>query len=140
MIRTKITFSEVFLWPPFIWNIFKYFFIDGWITFTEFFWMIRFLSHQIFNWSNFYLIRFLSDQIFIWSYFYLIRFFSTRFLSDHIRPAPKRLVNNQTGHFLLRQSVHQFIMKSRSPRVVSFKAQYEETDGPENGTWNQYSD
>ena len=30
-------------------------------------------------------------------------------------------------------------MKSRSPRVVSFKAQYEETDGPANGvTWNHY--
>ena len=54
-----------------VWNIFKYFFIDGRITFTEYFWMIRFLSHQIFNWSNFYLIRFLSGQIFIWSDFYL---------------------------------------------------------------------
>ena len=59
---------------------------------------------------------------------------------SQLRPAPKRLVKHQTGHSLLRQSVHQFIMKSRSPRVVSFKAQYEETDGPENGTWNQYSD
>ena len=57
---------------------------------------------------------------------------------SQLRTAPKRLVKHQTGHSLLRQSVHQFIMKSRSPRVVSFKAQYEETDGPENGTWNQY--
>ena len=23
---------------------------------------------------------------------------------------------------------------------MSFKAKYEETDGPKNGTWNQYSD
>ena len=58
---------------------------------------------------------------------------------SQLRPAPKRLVNHQTGHSLLRQSVYQFIMKSRSPRVVSFKKQYEETDGPANGvTWNQY--
>ena len=30
-------------------------------------------------------------------------------------------------------------MKSGSPRVATFKAQYEETDGPANGeTWCQY--
>jgi hypothetical protein len=58
---------------------------------------------------------------------------------SQLRPAPKRLVKHQTGDSLLRQSVHQFIMKSRSPRVVTFKSQYEETDGPANGeTWNQY--
>ena len=56
---------------------------------------------------------------------------------SQLRPAPKRLPKHPTGHSLLRQSVYQFIMKSRSPRVVSFKAQYEETDA--NGvTWNQY--
>ena len=60
-------------------------------------------------------------------------------IHSQLRPALKRIVKHQTGHSLLRQSVHQFIMKSRSPRVVSFKAQYEETDGPANGvTWNQY--
>ena len=58
---------------------------------------------------------------------------------SQLRHAPKRLVNHKTGHSLLRQSLHQFIMKSRSPRVVSFKSQYEETEGPANGvTWNQY--
>ena len=58
---------------------------------------------------------------------------------SQLRPAPKRLVKQQTGHFLLRQSVHQFILKSRSPSVVNFKVRYEETDGPANGvTWNQY--
>ena len=60
-------------------------------------------------------------------------------ISSQLRPAPKRLVRHKTGHTLLRQSVHQFIMKSRSPRVATFKAQYEETDGPANGeTWCQY--
>ena len=58
---------------------------------------------------------------------------------SQLRPAPKRLVKHRRGHSLLRQSVHQFIMKSRSPRVVEFKAQYEETDGIVNQeSWNQY--
>jgi hypothetical protein len=58
---------------------------------------------------------------------------------SQLRAAPKRLVSHKTGHSLLRQSVHQLIMKSRSPRVVLFKAQYEETDGRANKeSWNQY--
>ena len=58
---------------------------------------------------------------------------------SQLRSAPKRLIRTQNGHSLLRQSVHQFIMKSRSPRVVEFKAQYEETDGIVNQkSWNQY--
>ena len=58
---------------------------------------------------------------------------------SQLRPAPKRLVKHRTGHSLLRQSVHQFIMKSRSPRVVEFKAQYEETNGIVSQlSWNQY--
>jgi hypothetical protein len=60
-------------------------------------------------------------------------------IASQLRSAPKRLVIHKTGHSLLRQSVHQFIMKSRSPRVVLFKAQYEETDGSANKeSWNQY--
>ena len=60
-------------------------------------------------------------------------------INSQLRPAPKRLVKHKTGHSLLRQSVYQFIMKSRSPRVALFKAQYEETDGPANGeTWSNY--
>ena len=31
---------------------------------------------------------------------------------NQLRPAPKRLVKHRTGHSLMRQSVHQFIMKS----------------------------
>jgi hypothetical protein len=59
-------------------------------------------------------------------------------IASQLRPAAKRLINHKTGHSLLRQSVHQFIMKSRSPRVVMFKAQYEETDGIANKeSWNQ---
>ena len=58
---------------------------------------------------------------------------------SQLRPAPKRLVRHNAGHSLLRQSVNQFIMKSRSPRITQFKVQYEETDGPANGqTWSQY--
>ena len=58
---------------------------------------------------------------------------------SQLRPAPKRLVKHRTGHSLLRQSVHQFIMKSRSPRVEEFKTQYEETDGIVNEkSRNQY--
>ena len=58
---------------------------------------------------------------------------------SQLRPAPKRLVRHKTGHSLLRQCVHQFIMKSRSPRIATFRSQYEETDGPVNGeTWSQY--
>ena len=58
-----------------------------------------------------------------------------------LRPAPRRLVRHQTGHSLLRRSVHQFIVKSKSPRVAMLKTQYEETDGIINGeTWNKYWD
>ena len=60
-------------------------------------------------------------------------------ICSQLRPAPKRLVRHRTGHSLLRQSVHQFIIKSKSPRVLELKVQYEETDGLANGeTWNQY--
>jgi hypothetical protein len=60
---------------------------------------------------------------------------------SQLRPAPRRLVRNQTGHSLLRRSVHQFIVKSKSPRVAMLKTQYEETDGIINGeTWNKYWD
>ena len=56
-----------------------------------------------------------------------------------LRSAPKRLAKHKTGHVLLRQSVHQFITKSRSPRVALLRSQYEETDGPANQeTWDQY--
>ena len=58
---------------------------------------------------------------------------------SQLRSAPKRLIRTPNGHSLLRQSVHQFIVKSRSPRVAMLKVQYEETDGLVNGeTWEQY--
>ena len=57
---------------------------------------------------------------------------------SQMRAKPKRLVTNKGGHSLLRWDVRQFIMKSRSPRIAEFKAQYEETDGCVNGkTWKQ---
>ena len=56
-----------------------------------------------------------------------------------LRTAPRRLIKYATGHSLLRQNVHQFMMKSRSPRIVALKLQFEETDGLVNGeTWNEY--
>ena len=58
---------------------------------------------------------------------------------SQLRSAPKRLIRTSNGHLLLRQGVHQFIVKSRSPRVAMLKVQYEETDGLVNGeTWEQY--
>ena len=58
---------------------------------------------------------------------------------SYLRPKPKKIVNLQTGHFILRQKVMDFIMKSKTQRVQSFRRQYEETDGNVNGeTWKQY--
>ena len=58
---------------------------------------------------------------------------------SHLRPKPKRLVQQRNGHSTLRKDVMQFTMKSRMPRIAEFKAQYEETDGKVNGkTWHQY--
>ena len=58
---------------------------------------------------------------------------------NHLRPWPKRLVQQKSGHSTLRTDVFQFIMKSRMPRIVEFRTQYEETDGSANAkTWHQY--
>ena len=46
---------------------------------------------------------------------------------NQMRAKPKRLVTNKKVHSMLRCDVRQFIMKSRSPRITEFKAQYEET-------------
>ena len=58
---------------------------------------------------------------------------------NQLRPTTRRLVRYGAGHTLLRQNVHQFIMKSKSPRVAALRLQYEETDGLVSGeNWNQY--
>ena len=58
---------------------------------------------------------------------------------SQLRPATRRLLKSKAGHHLLRQSVQQFIMKSKSPRITALKSQYEETDGLVKGdTWNEY--
>ena len=55
---------------------------------------------------------------------------------DQLRLAPRRILRKASSHSLLRQAVHQFIMKSKSPRVMMLRLQYEETDGLVNGeTW-----
>ena len=60
-------------------------------------------------------------------------------ISCQLRPATRRLLKCETGHHLLRKSVHQFIIKSKSPRINELKSQYEETDGLVGGeTWNEY--
>ena len=60
-------------------------------------------------------------------------------ISSQLRPATRRLIKWKTGHSLLRQSVHQFIKKSKSPRKKDLKSQYEETDGIVNReTWDEY--
>ena len=58
---------------------------------------------------------------------------------SQLRPAPRRLIKYATGHSQLRQNVHQFMIKSKIPRVASLKLQFEETDGLVTGeTWNEY--
>ena len=50
-------------------------------------------------------------------------------ISSQLRPTLTRLLKHNTGHQLLRQNVHKFIIKSRSPRIATLRLQYEETDG-----------
>ena len=58
---------------------------------------------------------------------------------NQLRPSLQRLAKHKQGHTLLRQSVHAFMMKSKHPRVATFKEQYEETECQVNGiSWNQY--
>ena len=52
---------------------------------------------------------------------------------NQLRPKVKRLAKHVSGHTLLRQSVHAFIMKSRHPRVTEFRQQYEELEGQISG-------
>ena len=47
---------------------------------------------------------------------------------SYLRPALKQLVNLRSGHHTLRRKVMDFIMKSKTQRVMLFKQQYEETD------------
>ena len=58
---------------------------------------------------------------------------------QQIRPSIQRLAKHRYGHTVLRQNVQAFMMKSRHPRVVMFRAQYEETEGQVSSTsWTQY--
>ena len=58
---------------------------------------------------------------------------------NYIRPAIKRFVSHKDGHSVLRREVRKFIIKSKTQRIVKFRAQYEETDGPANKeTWDRY--
>ena len=60
-------------------------------------------------------------------------------ISSQLRTATRRLVKNATGHTQLRQNVHQFMIKSKSPRIVALKLQFDETDGLVTGeTWIEY--
>ena len=58
---------------------------------------------------------------------------------NQLRPSLQRLAKHKRGHTLLRQSVHAFMMKSKHPRVATFKEQYEELERPVSGqSWHQY--
>ena len=58
---------------------------------------------------------------------------------NNLRPTVRRIAKHESGHTLLRQSVHAFIMKSRHPRVTEFRKQYEELEGQISGiSWHQY--
>ena len=60
-------------------------------------------------------------------------------ISSYLRPTLKHIVNLKTGPLTLRRKVIDFIKKSKTQRVILFKKQYEETDGPVNKeTWHQY--
>ena len=58
---------------------------------------------------------------------------------SYLRPAVKKIVNQREGHNMLRIKVRDFVMKSRTQRIIEFKRQFEELDGLVNGeTWNHY--
>ena len=60
---------------------------------------------------------------------------------SYIRPAIKRFVNREEGHSILRREVRKFVTKSKTQRVMHFRAQYEQTDGLANKeSWDQYWD
>ena len=60
---------------------------------------------------------------------------------SYLRPAVRQIINQRTGHLTLRQKVKDFIMKSKTERVIQFKSQFEETDGLVNReTWSNYWD
>ena len=62
-------------------------------------------------------------------------------ISNYLRPSVKQIVNLRTGHLILRRKVKNFVMKSKTERVILFKKQFEETDGLVNKeSWNQYWD
>ena len=58
---------------------------------------------------------------------------------SYLRPKAKQIVRLRNGHSTLRQNVTEFIMKSKTLRVQSFKKQFDETDGVVNReSWCQY--
>ena len=58
---------------------------------------------------------------------------------SYLRPKAKQIVRLRYGHSTLRQNVTEFIMKSKTLRVQSFKKQFDETDGIVNReSWSQY--
>ena len=55
---------------------------------------------------------------------------------SYLRPAVKHIVNHSTGHLILRQKVKNFILKSKTQRIILFKRQFEEKDSLVNReTW-----
>ena len=60
---------------------------------------------------------------------------------SYLRPAVRQIINLRSGHNILRKKVKDFIMKSKTERVIQFRRQFEETDGLVNReTWNKYWD
>ena len=58
---------------------------------------------------------------------------------SYLRPKANQIVRLRNGHSTLRQNVTEFIMKSKTLRVQSFKKQFDETDGVVNReSWCQY--
>ena len=50
-------------------------------------------------------------------------------ISNYLRPAVRHIIIRRIGHITLRKKVKDFIMKSKTERVIQFKRQFEETDG-----------
>ena len=58
---------------------------------------------------------------------------------NQLKSIPKMLAKHRSGHSALRYNVIKFILRSEQPRLVTFRIQYEETDGRANSeTWEEY--
>ena len=58
---------------------------------------------------------------------------------SQLSPLHTEIVKHETGYNEIRNSVKQFIEKSENPKIVSFKAQYDESVAIANGElWEQY--